>query len=90
MAKGFRDWLGAWENLRMEPQEYRVLDDERVLVLVRYIGHGRTSGLDLEQLPTTPATLFQLRDGKVVKIVSYWDRDRALADLGLTRKADTT
>ena len=39
--------------------------------------------MDLEQLRTTGANVFYLREGKVIKLVIYFDRGHALADLGL-------
>jgi ketosteroid isomerase-like protein len=39
--------------------------------------------LNLGQVQTKTASLFQLRDGRVTKIVTYADRDRAFAELGL-------
>jgi ketosteroid isomerase-like protein len=86
MAQAWRDWLGAWVDFRAEPEQYVVLDSERVLVLVRNSGRGRTSGLELEQ--RSVANLFQLRAGKVTRLVIYYDRKRALADFGLTPEAD--
>jgi len=83
----WRDWMSTWEGLRIEAEEYRELDDERVLVLVRFIGRGKMSGLEIGHLQSKEADLFQVRDGKVTRWVAYWDRDRALADFGLTREA---
>jgi ketosteroid isomerase-like protein len=74
--------LSAWEVIRFEVYEYRELDGERVLVLHRISGHGK-SGLDLGHMRTKGASLFYLRDGKVTRAVNYWDRERALADLGV-------
>ena len=84
MADAVREYLRAWDEWRSEPEEYRELDDERVLVFVRYSGRGKASGLDLGQLSTKGAVVCHVRDGKMTKVVRYWDRDRALADLGLT------
>ena len=63
--------------------EYRELDGERILVFDSFSGRGKTSGLELGDVQTPGALVFHLHDGKVIRIVSYWDRDRALADLGL-------
>jgi ketosteroid isomerase-like protein len=83
MPKGFRDWTSAWEGFRTEAEEFRDLDAERVLVLNRNRGRGKTSGLELSQLQARGAMVLHIRDSKVTRIVVYNDRDRALADLGL-------
>jgi ketosteroid isomerase-like protein len=89
MAEGFRTWVSAWEEFRAEPEEYRELDGEHVLVLVRWSGRGKTSGLDLERMGAKAATVFHLRDGKVTRFVVYFDRERAFADLGLPSEPDS-
>jgi ketosteroid isomerase-like protein len=83
MAQGAGDFINAWEEFRIDAQEYRELEGERVLVLTHYSGRGKTSGLELGQVRSKGATLFHLRGGNVTRIVHYWDRERALADLGL-------
>jgi ketosteroid isomerase-like protein len=81
--------IDAWQDYRVEADEYRELDGDRVLVLLRAFGRGKTSGLELDQIRTTGggANVFQMRDGKVTKIVAYFDHDRAFADLGLAPEA---
>jgi len=88
MREGFLDFLRAWEHLGVEPTAYRELKGERVLVLVQFSGRGKTSGFDLAQMQPKNAALFHIVDGEVTKLVLYWDRDRALADLGLTPEGD--
>jgi ketosteroid isomerase-like protein len=84
MAEAARTTMSGFEGLHSEPDEYRELDDERVIVFVRFTGRGRTSGLELEQTRSEGAQLFQVRAGKVIRHVHYWDRAHAFAELGLT------
>ena len=84
MAEAYRrGWLSAWEEFRVEPEEYRKLDEERVLVLSHFHGHGKTSGLDVGHMSTKGAELFHVRGGKVTRLVIWAEREDALADLGL-------
>jgi ketosteroid isomerase-like protein len=87
MAEGWRDFLSAWEDVRPEVDEYRELDDDRVLVFVQLRGRGKMSGLELEQLRANAAAVYHISEGKVIKLTHYWDRERALADLGLPSEA---
>ena len=87
MAEAARHQLDAWTEFRFEVDEYRELDGERVLVLFYQSGRGKTSGLDVGQLRSKGAALFNVRDGRVTKYVFYWDGERGLADLGLAPAA---
>jgi ketosteroid isomerase-like protein len=90
MVEGWRAFLSNWGDYRFEVEEYRELDAERMLVLIRVRGRGRTSGLELGQVGAEGANLLHVRGGKVVRLALYFDRDRALADLGLIGEADPT
>ena len=79
---GLARLFGASEDLHVEADEYRELDDERVLVLVHASGRGksewnRVGGDDGRRAPIPRPR----RQGD--RLVIYLDRDRALADLGL-------
>jgi ketosteroid isomerase-like protein len=80
MAKGWRDFVSAWDEYRQRLETCRELDGDRVLVLSRFTGRGKRSGVELEQ---PGAVVFHFRADKVSKIVRYWERERAFADLGL-------
>jgi ketosteroid isomerase-like protein len=54
-----------------------------VLVLDHFSGQGKTSGMDLGHIHAKGAWVFHIRDGKVMRMIRYWDRDRAHTDLGL-------
>jgi ketosteroid isomerase-like protein len=82
MARSWYDTLHAWAEFRSEGAEYRELDAERVLVFTHFWALGKTSGAEVGQA-SLGASLFQFRDRKVSRLVLYWDRERALADLGL-------
>ena len=69
-------------SFRVVADTYRQLDDSRFLVLFRRSGRGKVSGLEVAG--AEGADVLHLHDGKVIKWLSYWERDRALADLGLT------
>jgi ketosteroid isomerase-like protein len=84
MGHTFREWLSVWEGWTAEAEEYRELDSERVLVITTSSGRGKSSGLGVGQMyGAHGANLFHVRNGKVTRLATYWNSDRALADLGL-------
>ena len=83
MAKANRDWLQAWEEVRQIPERLRELDDERVLSIHHYRARGKKSGLDLGDMRGEAAAVFHVSNGRVTRIVHYFDRGAALEALGL-------
>ncbi len=70
----------AWDERRLEAEEFIDAGD-RVVVLVREFRRGRGSGVELE---TDTAVVFEVRDGRVVRIQGYMDRAEALKAAGLS------
>jgi hypothetical protein len=83
MGEAWRRWLSEFEEFRTVGEEYRELDEERVLVLTNNSGRGKRSGVQLGETSTPGATVFYIRDGKVRRLLAYAVREQALADLGL-------
>jgi hypothetical protein len=54
------------------------------MVFVRNMGRARLSGVEIEQLGGgTSTAVFRIEAGRVASLAVYWERSRALADLGL-------
>jgi ketosteroid isomerase-like protein len=81
MSRRYGEWLSGWNDFSASPEEYIVVGDDRILVLVHNRGRGRKSGLTLDE--RSVANFFEISCGKVIRLVLYWNRERALADLGL-------
>ena len=71
----------AFDDYRMVPEEFIDAGDDQVLVFSREGGRGKGSGAPVQTNPT--AHLWTLRDGKAIRMQSYWERDEALEAAGL-------
>jgi ketosteroid isomerase-like protein len=71
----------GFDGFHAEPLSYEDLGDDHVLVMTRYIGRGESSGVEMDQ---RYATLYGLREGKVVTMRDYPTRADALEAVGLS------
>jgi ketosteroid isomerase-like protein len=71
--------LEAWEERRLEAEEFIDAGDD-VVVLLHEFRRGRRSGVELE---TDTAVVVAVSGGRVVRIQGYMDRDAALRAVGL-------
>ena len=71
--------LEAWEERRLEAEDFIDAGDDVVVLLHEY-RRGRGSGVELE---TKTAVVVAVSGGRVVRIQGYMDRDAALEAAGL-------
>jgi ketosteroid isomerase-like protein len=64
----------VWEEFQPQVEELTPVGDETVLAVLRFVGRARLSGMEVEQ---RFATVWTLREGKLVKAVAHLDVDEA-------------
>jgi ketosteroid isomerase-like protein len=76
----WESWREAYPDLRVEAEEV-ITAAERVFVWVRITGHGGTSGAEVAQ---EEAYVYTFRDGHIVRLEEYFDRQEGLRAAGIT------
>jgi ketosteroid isomerase-like protein len=74
------DWLGQWEDWHIEAEHY-ISAGDFVVVLCRYTGRGKESGVAVD---TPGAHVWTMRDGKGVRLEIFSSRTKALEAAGLS------
>lgn len=75
LQRGMADWLAAFQMpLVIEAEEIREAGD-RYLVLHRWRGEGKESGVPID---AEGAHLWEFRDGRAIRFDVYRERDEAL------------
>jgi ketosteroid isomerase-like protein len=75
-----RQVLDAFDDYRVEPEEFLDAGGERVVVFLRHQARGKQSGTPIE---LRDAHVWTIEDGKTIRIDLYLDRDKALEAAGL-------
>ena len=81
MSDTWRTTLAAWDDFRAEPERF-IDTGDHVVVLNHVHAWGKESGAEVS---ADTATVWTVRDGKVVRLVLYWNSDNALDSVGVDR-----
>jgi ketosteroid isomerase-like protein len=76
----WQDLRESIEGFRARPEEFTDLGTDRVLVVARYEGRGRSSGAEVD---LRVASVYQLRDGMMATVHDYTSREEAFEAAGL-------
>jgi ketosteroid isomerase-like protein len=78
-----RAWLSPWDHWRAVAEDFLEIGDH-VVVLATYLGRGKGSGVEIRQ---EGAHVFELRDGKVVRLEIFASRERALQSVEFAQQS---
>jgi ketosteroid isomerase-like protein len=76
-----REYLEPLSDLRIEAERFIDLGGDKVMVLTRHTARGKQSGVPIEH---ELADLFTLREGKIVRVATWWNRAAGLEAAGLS------
>jgi ketosteroid isomerase-like protein len=78
-AEFFRDWRDAWDDYRIEAEQFLDAGDQ-VVAFFHQQGRGRVSGIDIDQ---RAAVVVRISGGLIIEWTTYGDRAQALVAAGL-------
>ena len=79
ISRRLRAWLAPWEDWRCAAEEF-ITAGEFVVVLTRYTGRGKESGVAVD---SRGAHVWTMRAGEAVRLEVFSSRTKALAAAGL-------
>jgi ketosteroid isomerase-like protein len=79
MERAREELRQIWSKWVLEPERLIDTGDE-VVVVERVLGRARASGIELND---RGATRYLVRDGRIARVVIYFDVAEALADVGV-------
>jgi len=82
VAQAFVDYFTTWERIELRADEYIDAGGDEVVVFFHEVAKGRASGAIVE---TDTGTVNTVKDGRIVRVRSYMDRDDALKAAGVAR-----
>ena len=81
VIRSFAEYFEVWERIELRADKFIDAGDNGVVVFFHEIAKGRESGAVVE---TDTGTVNEIRDGKIVRVRSFMDRDQALEAAGLS------
>ena len=75
-----QDWFDTFDSFTAVSEELLDVGDDRVVAAQRLTGRARLSGVETE---LRYAVVYWLREGKIVRVREYRDREQALEAVGL-------
>ena len=79
LAAAWRDFLGAWDDFRIEAEDVVPVAGGVYVLLIRLHGRGKGSGVIMAE---DVANLVRMRDGRIARLEMFWDRQAALRAAG--------